>query len=130
MNFTSWGAAEQVTGSMHLIELQDGYRVLIDCGLDYEKDRSSVENELFPFEPSSIDLVILTHAHIDHSGNLPTLVKNGYNGQILCTSATADLCQILLTDSVNVFLAKNKDNKKTVEVKMNSNTPHSICINM
>ena len=79
MNFTSWGAAEQVTGSMHLIELQDGYRVLIDCGLDYEKDRSSVENELFPFEPSSIDLVILTHAHIDHSGNLPTLVKNGYN---------------------------------------------------
>jgi len=112
MKFTSWGAAEQVTGSMHLIELQDGYRVLIDCGLDYEKDRSSVENEIFPFEPSSIDLVILTHAHIDHSGNLPTLVKNGYNGQILCTSATADLCQILLTDSVNVFLARNKDNKK------------------
>ncbi len=112
MKYTSWGAAEQVTGSMHLLELENGYRILIDCGLDYERDRATIENDFFPFEPSSIDLVILTHAHIDHAGNLPTLIKNGYEGQIICTSATADLCQLLLTDSVNVFLAKSKGSNR------------------
>ena len=61
MKFTSWGAAEQVTGSMHLIELQDGYRVLIDCGLDYEKDRSSVENELFPYNSKKLIIHLLRH---------------------------------------------------------------------
>ena len=105
MNLTIWGAAQQVTGSMHLLQLKD-YNILIDCGLDYEKGVHQERNNFFPFNPTDIDLVILTHAHIDHSGNLPTLVKMGYTGQILCTGPTADLTAILLTDSVDVFLRK------------------------
>ncbi|RYZ99084.1 MAG: MBL fold metallo-hydrolase, partial [Sphingobacteriaceae bacterium] len=108
MKLTIHGAAQQVTGSMHLLEV-DQYKILIDCGLDYEKDRSVQSNENFPFNPEDIDVVILTHAHIDHSGNLPTLVRLGFNGQILCTPPTADLTELLLLDSVNIFL--NKANK-------------------
>jgi metallo-beta-lactamase family protein len=110
MKLTIWGAAKQVTGSMHLLQ-SNNYNILIDCGLDYEKGTYQEENEYFPFDPASIDLVILTHAHIDHSGNLPTLVRMGFDGQILCTSATADLSQLLLFDSVNIFLSKQR--KKT-----------------
>jgi metallo-beta-lactamase family protein len=105
MKLTIWGAAKQVTGSMHLLQLED-YNILIDCGLDYEKDTYQEENQYFPFDPSSIDVVILTHAHIDHSGNLPTLVRMGFRGQILCTPPTADLTEILLLDSVNIFISK------------------------
>lgn len=109
MRLTIWGAAQQVTGSMHLLQLNN-YNILIDCGLDYEKGSYQEQNLFFPFNASEIDLVILTHAHIDHSGNLPTLIRMGYNGQILCTGPTADLTEILLFDSVNVFLGKQ--NKK------------------
>lgn len=105
MKLTILGAAQQVTGSMHLLQLKN-YNVLIDCGLDYEKDTFQRENMYFPFDPASIDVVILTHAHIDHSGNLPTLVRMGFNGQILCTPPTADLTNVLLLDSVNIFLSK------------------------
>ncbi|SMC95809.1 MBL fold metallo-hydrolase [Pedobacter africanus] len=105
MKLTILGAAEQVTGSMHLLQLTN-YNILIDCGLDYEKDTYQHENLYFPFDPSTIDVVILTHAHIDHSGNLPTLVSMGFNGQILCTAPTAELSELLLLDSVNVFLSK------------------------
>lgn len=105
MKLTIWGAAQQVTGSMHLLQTEN-YNILIDCGLDYEKGTYQEENEYFPFDPVSIDVVILTHAHIDHSGNLPTLVRMGFNGQILCTPPTADLTEILLFDSVNIFLSK------------------------
>jgi metallo-beta-lactamase family protein len=111
MRLTIWGAARQVTGSMHLLE-SEGYRILIDCGLDYEKDTYHDENKYFPFEPSLIDVVVLTHAHIDHSGNLPTLIRSGFNGQILCTSPTADLTELLLLDSVNIFLSKQKSRPK------------------
>jgi metallo-beta-lactamase family protein len=111
MRLTIWGAARQVTGSMHLLE-SEGYRILIDCGLDYEKDTYQDENKYFPFEPSLIDVVVLTHAHIDHSGNLPTLIRSGFNGQILCTSPTADLTELLLLDSVNIFLSKQKSRPK------------------
>ncbi|MFN0291716.1 MBL fold metallo-hydrolase [Pedobacter helvus] len=107
MKLTIWGAAQQVTGSMHLLQLNN-YNILIDCGLDYEKGNHQEQNLFFPFDPANIDLVILTHAHIDHSGNLPTLVRMGYDGQILCTSPTADLTEILLLDSVNIFLSKQK----------------------
>ncbi|MGV3703835.1 MAG: MBL fold metallo-hydrolase RNA specificity domain-containing protein [Arcticibacter sp.] len=107
MKLTIWGAAKQVTGSMHLLEVGK-YRILIDCGLDYEKSTRQEENEIFPFRPNDIDVVILTHAHIDHSGNLPTLLRMGFEGQILCTSPTADLAELLLLDSVNLFLAKTK----------------------
>ncbi len=105
MELTVWGAAEQVTGSMHLLEF-DNYKILIDCGLDYERDTYQEENQNFPFDPTTLDLVVLTHAHIDHTGNLPTLVRMGFQGQVLCTPATADLTEILLMDAVNIFLSK------------------------
>src|SRR3569832_41168 len=111
MRLTIHGAARQVTGSMHLLEV-DQYKILIDCGLDYEKDRSIQSNENFPFDPAEIDVVILTHAHIDHSGNLPTLIRMGFEGQILCTPATADLTELLLLDSVNIFLSKSQKKGK------------------
>ena len=110
MKLTVWGAAQQVTGSMHLLELEN-YKILIDCGLDYERNTWLEENEQFPFLPSEIDVVILTHAHIDHSGNLPTLVRMGFAGQILCTAPTADLTELLLLDSVNIFLSKQRKTK-------------------
>jgi len=111
MKLTIWGAAQQVTGSMHLLQLEN-YNVLIDCGLDYEKDTYQEENQYFPFDPNDIDLVILTHAHIDHSGNLPTLVRMGFEGQILSTPPTADLTELLLSDSVNIFLSKQHKHSK------------------
>ncbi len=107
MKLTFWGAARQVTGSMYLLELDD-YKVLIDCGLDMQKERQKENEEdlhkpykgsLFPFEASLINVVILTHAHIDHSGNLPNLVREGFEGQIICTSATFTLTRLLLHDS-------------------------------
>ncbi len=110
MKLTIWGAAEQVTGSMHLLQV-DNYKILIDCGLNYEGSVELAENENFPFNPCDIDVVVLTHAHIDHSGNLPTLVKAGFEGQILCTHPTSDLTQLLLSDSVNIFLRK-QDKKR------------------
>jgi len=107
MKLTVWGAAQQVTGSMHLLETER-YKILIDCGLDYEQRDQLDENAYFPFPADEIDLVILTHAHIDHSGNLPTLVNQGFRGQILCSSPTAALTELLLLDAVNIFLRKEK----------------------
>jgi metallo-beta-lactamase family protein len=111
MKLTIWGAAEQVTGSMHLLEIEN-YKILVDCGLDYERGTYQEENQYFPFDPTDIDVVLLTHAHIDHSGNLPTLVRMGFAGQILCTPPTADLTELLLMDSVNIFLSKQKKRGK------------------
>ncbi|WP_316766284.1 MBL fold metallo-hydrolase [Pedobacter frigiditerrae] len=111
MKLTIWGAAQQVTGSMHLLQTEN-YSILIDCGLDYEKGTYQEDNQRFPFNPAEIDLVILTHAHIDHSGNLPTLVRMGFEGQILCTPPTADLAELLLLDSVNIFLSKQNKRSK------------------
>ncbi len=111
MKLTIHGAARQVTGSMHLLGVGQ-YKILIDCGLDYEKDRSIQSNENFPFDPTEIDVVVLTHAHIDHSGNLPTLIRLGFEGQILCTPPTADLSELLMMDSVSIFMNKaGKHNK-------------------
>jgi metallo-beta-lactamase family protein len=107
MNLTFWGAAQQVTGSMHLLEIE-GYKILIDCGLNYEPSVSLEDNEHFPFHPSEIDVLILTHAHIDHSGNIPTLIRSGFQGQILSTSPTAALSELLMLDSVNIFLKQEK----------------------
>ncbi|HEY1024273.1 MAG TPA: MBL fold metallo-hydrolase, partial [Sphingobacteriaceae bacterium] len=122
MKLTIWGAAQQVTGSMHLLQL-DNYNILIDCGLDYEKDTRLHDNERFPFDPSEIDVVILTHAHIDHSGNLPTLVRLGFEGQILCTPPTADLTELLLLDSVNIFLAKSQKRSRSRRGHTSRSTP-------
>ncbi|MCB9262586.1 MAG: MBL fold metallo-hydrolase [Flavobacteriales bacterium] len=115
MRIAFYGAAQQVTGSMYLLTLTDGYNILIDCGLNYEKDVAREENAKFPFDPQDIDLVVLTHAHIDHSGNLPTLFARGYEGKILCTEPTWRLSDILLMDSANIEAKRTsgKKNKKT-----------------
>lgn len=99
----------------------ENYNILVDCGLDYEKGTYLEENQQFPFDPSTIDVVILTHAHIDHSGNLPTLIRMGFEGQILCTPPTADLSELLLLDSVSIFLSKQK--KKSYGRKKRSSGP-------
>lgn len=99
MNISFFGAAGTVTGSRHLLEVSDR-RILIDCGLFQGGKKLRQRNwEVFPVDPKSIDLVVLTHAHIDHTGYLPVLIKSGFSGQVLCTEATADLLQILLPDS-------------------------------
>jgi metallo-beta-lactamase family protein len=104
------GAAKQVTGSMSLLELADGYKILIDCGTDMEREidyESPIENKsFFPFDASLINLVVLTHAHIDHSGNIPMLYREGYEGQVLCTPPTAELAELLLMDSANLHLRR------------------------
>ena len=125
MKLTIHGAARQVTGSMHLLEV-DQYKILIDCGLDYEKDRSVQNNINFPFNPEEIDLVILTHAHIDHSGNLPTLVRMGFEGQILCTPPTAELTELLLMDSVSLFIQKDQKNRKRGKKRHGSSSSHPL----
>jgi metallo-beta-lactamase family protein len=92
------GAARTVTGSMHLLRV-NGKQVLLDCGMFQGRRAETYErNKNFPFDPSTIDAVVLSHAHIDHAGNLPNLVKNGFSGNIFCTPATADLCRIMLMD--------------------------------
>lgn len=99
MRVTSFGAAGEVTGSCHLVEIE-GYRLLLDCGMIQGGDAQERRNrEDFPFDPASIDMVVLSHAHIDHSGRLPLLVKRGYRGHIWTTAATADLLDIMLHDS-------------------------------
>lgn len=111
MKLTFWGAAQQVTGSMYLLELDDEYKILIDCGMEMEKKSAIVSEKqygLFPFEASQINAVLLTHAHIDHSGFIPNLIKEGYEGRILCTSATYELTRLLLEDSAALNQRKLK----------------------
>jgi len=99
MKITFHGAAQTTTGSMHLLEI-NGSRILLDCGLYQGRRKEAFErNRNLPFDPASIDKVLLSHAHIDHSGNLPTLVNRGLRGEILATPATRDLCDIMLRDS-------------------------------
>ncbi len=96
------GAVRTVTGSQHLLTI-NGHRILLDCGL-YQGSRkeSYHRNQNLPFDAASIDKVILSHAHIDHSGNLPNLVKSGFKGDIICTYPTRDLCAIMLRDSAKI----------------------------
>ncbi|HWA23704.1 MAG TPA: MBL fold metallo-hydrolase [Caulobacterales bacterium] len=102
LTLTSLGGAGTVTGSRHLLE-GDGVRLLIDCGLFQGLKVLRERNwEPFPTDPKTIDAVILTHAHLDHSGYLPKLVREGFEGPIYCSSATADLTDILLKDSANI----------------------------
>ena len=102
MKITFWGAARAVTGSQHLIEV-NGRRILLDCGLFQGHRAEAFErNRNLPFDPRSLDGVILSHAHIDHCGNIPTLVKGGFQGDIHCTMATADLVSIMLRDSARI----------------------------
>ncbi len=102
MRLSFYGAAQTVTGSQHMIEV-NGKRILLDCGLYHGKRAESQErNRRLPFDPQSVDVMILSHAHIDHSGNIPNLVKNGFGGDIICTHATRDLCAVMLLDSGHI----------------------------
>src|SRR5215218_5966688 len=91
---TFWGAARSVTGSMHLVEAC-WQRVLLDCGLVHGAGAQS-RNREFPFRPRDIDAVLLSHAHLDHCGNLPNLVRQGFTGAIYCTPATRSLAGVML----------------------------------
>jgi metallo-beta-lactamase family protein len=102
MKITFWGAAQTVTGSMHEVRV-NGRRFALDCGLFQGHRKEARErNASFPFRPGSLDAVVLSHAHMDHSGNLPTLVKDGFQGPIYATPATADLCVPMLRDSAHI----------------------------
>jgi metallo-beta-lactamase family protein len=98
---TFLGAAKNVTGSCYLLESQDT-RVLIDCGMYQERKYQERNWQPFPFDPKSLDAVFLTHAHLDHCGLLPKLVRDGYKGKIYCTQATAEIAQIILLDAAHL----------------------------
>lgn len=99
---TFWGAARTVTGSMHLVQA-GGLDVLLDCGLFQGKRSEARErNTHFPFQPGTIEAVVLSHAHIDHCGNLPNLVRQGFDGPIYCTAATRDLLAVMLADAAKI----------------------------
>lgn len=109
------GAAGCVSGSCHLITIEDK-KILLDCGLFQGKDAKDNENEKFHFNPKDIDAVILSHAHMDHSGRIPLLYKLGFRGPVICTNGTKDLCSSMLIDCANIFLHevsfKNKKREK------------------
>lgn len=123
MKLTFWGAAKTVTGSMHQLSLE-GREYLLDCGM-YQGPRheANARNRNFPFPCSSISAVILSHAHIDHSGNLPLLVKNGFRGPIHASPGTADLCRPMLADSASLqekdaeFLNKRHLRRESLHLK-------------
>lgn len=95
------GAAQNVTGSRHMLEV-NGTRLLIDCGLYQERQFTGRNWEPFDFPASSIDAVLLTHAHLDHCGLLPKLVKEGFTGPVYCTAATAEIARIIMLDSARL----------------------------
>ena len=96
------GATRTTTGSMYLVEV-NGQRLLLECGLfQGHREETTQRNCCFPFDPRQIDAVVLSHAHIDHAGNLPNLAKQGYDGPIHCTDATRDLCGVMLIDSAHI----------------------------
>ena len=117
MRIHFFGAARTTTGSMYLIEV-NGRRLLLECGLFQGRREEAIQrNCCFPFDPKQMDAVILSHAHMDHAGNLPNLVKQGYTGNIHCTFATRDLCSIMLVDSAHIqmddaaFVSKQRAKK-------------------
>ena len=96
------GAAGEVTGSMHIVRA-GGHTIALDCGMfQGRRDESELKNRVWPVPARDISAVILSHAHIDHSGRLPKLARDGFNGPIFCTSATRDLCAIMLPDSAHI----------------------------
>jgi metallo-beta-lactamase family protein len=126
MRLTFWGAAGTVTGSMHLLEAA-GKRYLLDCGL-YQGRRAEADrkNRNLPFAAASIDQVIVSHAHIDHTGNLPTLVKNGFAGPIHATPATIDLCNWMLRDTGHIQEKDAEFVNKRLEYRKRMNLPDGI----
>ncbi|HEY7389382.1 MAG TPA: MBL fold metallo-hydrolase [Bryobacteraceae bacterium] len=129
MKLTFWGAAGAVTGSMHLVE-SAGKRILLDCGLNQgRRKEADYKNRHLPFPGSSIDAVVLSHAHIDHSGNLPSLVRSGFSGPIYSTPATIDLCNWMLRDTAHIqekdaeFLNRRLEKRKAAGLENGSVEP-------
>ncbi len=123
MHLQFQGAARTVTGSMHLLTV-GGQTILLDCGIYHgRRDEARKRNSEFPFDPSSIAAVVLSHAHIDHSGNLPGLVKQGFHGPIFCTHATKSLCEVMLKDSAFIqekdtgFINRKRRKKNLPEIE-------------
>ncbi|WMM23604.1 MBL fold metallo-hydrolase [Tissierella sp. MB52-C2] len=123
MDIQFFGAAKMVTGSNYLVKTEK-YNILVDCGMfqgNEEMERLNYDN--FPYNPNDIDFLILTHAHIDHSGRIPKLVKEGFRGRIITTNATYDLCKIMLKDSAKIQESdiewenrkRQRAGKKTIE---------------
>ena len=110
MKLSFWGADREVTGSCHMLEAA-GKKILVDCGMQQGPDE--YDNQEIPFAPGEIDYVLVTHAHIDHTGRIPLLYKLGFSGEIHATGATADLCSIMLRDSAHIqeFEAEWKNRK-------------------
>ena len=97
------GAAQEVTGSKHLITLKSGKQILLDCGMFQGRGKeSAIRNRHLGFNPTEVTYLFLSHAHIDHSGLIPLMVKQGFKGKIFCTPATYDLCRIMLADSAHI----------------------------
>ncbi|MEO6831272.1 MAG: MBL fold metallo-hydrolase [Chitinophagaceae bacterium] len=124
MKISFHGAARTVTGSKHIITLNNGRSILLDCGLFQGMGKETMPlNSEWGFEPAHIDEMVLSHAHIDHCGLIPKLVKDGYKGRIWCTSATADLARILMRDSARIqegdvkYINKHRvqDNRELIE---------------
>lgn len=124
MHIKFCGAARVVTGSAHLIILDSGYTILMDCGLYQGNDRDMENfNRRWYFDPKQIDCVILSHAHIDHSGRLPRLVKDGFKGEIYATHATRSLCSIMLLDSARIQERDAEYYNKKLKKKKKSKKP-------
>src|SRR3990167_8554876 len=102
MQLTFWGGAGQVTGSLHLLEAA-GARIALDAGLFQGRRKEAAEqNRELPFDARRLDAVVLSHAHMDHSGRLPLLTRHGFRGPIYATPATRDLCAVMLPDSAQI----------------------------
>src|SRR5215510_13023759 len=103
MKIAFHGAARTVTGSKHLLTLKNGKKILLDCGMFQGLGKETdILNREFGFNPKEVDVMILSHAHIDHTGLIPKLVKEGFGGKIFCTPATKDLTIVLLNDSAEI----------------------------
>jgi metallo-beta-lactamase family protein len=102
MHVTFFGAIREVTGSMHLVGTDDD-KILLDCGMfQGRRKEAALKNKVMPFDPAILTNMILSHAHIDHSGRIPVLTRKEFNGRIFCTRATADACSYLLPDSAKI----------------------------
>jgi metallo-beta-lactamase family protein len=126
MNVTFYGAAREVTGSMHLVST-DSDRILLDCGLYQGRRKETAEkNRVLPFDPGILTNIVLSHAHTDHSGRLPLAAKNGFSGRIICTGATRSACEYLLPDSASIQVSDaNYLNYKTLRSALARKGPFS-----